>query len=249
MKKTILAFLFLFVSIHLFSQNTFGFRSSLLWLKFSTENTENPDFNSTAEDIQNSRDFDVDLYYINERKENLRWLYQLGYRSFIETRERTEIYQGVVDVTTSTRRLIRYRALVGIEKKVDLKPLTFFYGLELPLEYEPSNKNLLESDMFDNDNNYIGRFESIEHTPDAYRFGLYLNLKFYHFFNRVGIGLEFVNGVSFHKPTREIKGELRTYDINDQLIESEFFRKEEKRLVINKTSFIGIGLRYKLGGQ
>jgi len=246
MKQILLTLMFSFAVFQIFSQNTIGFRSSLLWLKFSTENIESQEIGYSTEDIQITRDFDIDFYFINQQKENMRWIYQLGYRRFISTRELNQVIGGTLDVTTRKRVLIRYRALVGIEKQVDLSPLTLFYGLEIPVEYEPSIENISGSDMFDNNNNYIGRFESIEHTPDAYRFGIYFNLKFYHFFNRIGIGLEIVNGVSFHKPTKEIKGELLTYDVNGQLIESENFRKEEKRLVINKTSFMGIGLRYKL---
>jgi hypothetical protein len=246
MKQTLLTFVFSFIVFQLSSQNTIGFRSSLLWLKFSTENIESQEIDYSTEDIQITRDFDIDFYFINQKKENMRWIYQLGYRRFISTRELNQIKGGTLDVSTRRRVLIRYRALVGIEKKVDLKPLTLFYGLELPFEYEPKGQNVWASDMLDDNDNIIGRFESIEHTPDAYRFGLYFNLKFYHFFNRIGVGVEFINGLSFHKPTKEIKGELITYDVNDQLIESIDYRKEEKRLVINKTSFMGIGLRYKL---
>ena len=126
MKKVVITFVFLFVIAPLFSQNTIGFRSSLFWLSFSTENTENEEFNSTEEDIQITRDFDVDLYFINERKEKLRWIYQIGYRRILETRELNAITNGVLDVSTRRRVLIRYRALVGIEKEVNLKPYLLF---------------------------------------------------------------------------------------------------------------------------
>jgi hypothetical protein len=229
-----------------YSQNSIGIKNNLAWFKFSTESIENVENSYFAEDIQITKDYDFDIYF-SQKINKIRWIYQIGYRNFKETRELNESIMGTLDISTRLRTLTRYRISLGIEKELQLKSLSIYYGIDVPFEYETKNRQILTTDVLDNTTNtIIGKLESTLYQPHAFRYGVNSNIKFYHFFHNIGIGIEFINGLSFHKPSKMLREEIKFYDVDGQTIQHNIQERQEKRLLISKISFAGIGIRYKL---
>lgn len=245
--KYLYGFILLFILSNAYSQNSIGIKNNLFYFNYSNAVFKSGDSIKLVNDISTGLDYDIDIYYIHQLNK-IKLLVQLGYRRVVENR----IINFLFDSPKLTNKyafdnltLNSYKIAIGMEKKVELKPFQLISGFEIPVEYSPITERIYNTYIYDETKTLIGKRDIILTQPQSFRIGLYFNLKFYHFYKRIGIGLEFLNGIQFDLPGKIISRKLNYYNLDGSLKYSIYNSYTHKRISIKKSSFIAIGIRYK----